>query len=110
MPATIAATGTWTSLSGVLDATRSKMIGNEPRLEGEKGSAPGGLGTNFDILKTAEGIEFNELDQFIDLVAQQYGLLHWQAASLVHIFLKAHLATKSDTVLGDSRGSRLYTP
>ena len=110
MPATISATGTFTDLSTVLDATRSKAIGNEPRLEGALGTAPGGLGINLEVLKTAEGLEFNELVQFIDLLAVQYGLLHWQAAHLLHILLGAHMRTKSDTVLGDSRGSRLYVP
>lgn len=110
MPATISATGTWTNLSTVFDATRSKAIGNEPRLEGEKGPAPGGLGLNLEVLKTMEGVDFPELVQFIDLVATQYSLLHWQAALLVQYLMRAHMATKSDTVLGDSNGSRLFVP
>ena len=110
MPATISATGTWTDLSTVFDATRSKVIGNEPRLEGAKGDAPGGLGINFEVLKTMEGIAFNELDQFIDLIAVQFSLMHWQAAALLAFFMRAHMATRSDIVLGDSHGSRLYTP
>lgn len=110
MAATITATGTWTNLSTVFDPTRSKMIGNEPRLEGEKGSAPGGLGINLEVLKTMEGVEFNELDQFIDLIATQYGLLHWQAALFLQYMVRAHMQTKSDTVLGDTHGSRLFVP
>ena len=110
MSATISATGTFTDLSTVVDATRSKMIGNEPRLEGEKGTAPGGLGMNLEVLKTAEGVELPELNQFIDLVAQAYSLLHWQAAALVAILMRAKMATKSDTVLGDPNGYRIYIP
>ena len=110
MAATITSTGTFTDLSTVLDATRSKVIGNEPRLEGEKGTAPGGLGVNFEVLKTAEGVDLPELGQFITLVAQAYSLLYWQAAALVAILLRGHMATKSDTVLGDANGSRVYTP
>lgn len=110
MPAEITATGTFTNLSTVVDATRSKMIGNEPRLEGAKGSAPGGLGMNLEVLKTMEGVELPELNQFIDLVATAYDLLHWQAAALIHILMRAKMATKSDTVLGDTNGTRLYIP
>lgn len=110
MPATISATGTWTNLSTAFDPTRSKAIGNEPRLEGEKGTAPGGTGLNLEVLKTMEGVEFNELNQFVELVAVQYGLLFWQAALLVQFMVRALMATKSDTVLGDSNGSRLFVP
>ena len=86
------------------------MIGNEPRLEGAKGDAPGGLGIDLEVLKTAEGIELNEITQFIDLVATAYGLLHWPAAHLVYIALKGHINGKSDTPIGDSEGSRVFTP
>lgn len=110
MPADISATGTWTDLSSVFNATRSNMIGNEPRLEGEKGVAPGGLGVNFEVLKTHEGVEFPELKQFIQLVASQYGLLYWPAVALIDFLMRAEKMTHSDTVLGDSNGSRLYTP
>ncbi len=110
MPATISSTGTFTDLSTVLDATRSKAIGNEPRLEGAKGTAPGGLGIDLSSLKTAEGVEFSELKQFITLVAVAYGLLYWQAVALVDVFLRALKQTKSDTVLGDEFGSRLFIP
>jgi len=108
MAATLSATGTWTNLSTVLDATRSNLIGNEPRLEGAKGAAPGGLGVNFDVLKTMEGVEFPELKQFIQLVATQYGLFYWPAAALVDFFLRALKSTKSDTVLGDENGARVF--
>lgn len=107
--ATISATGTWTALPAVFDATRSKMIGNEPRIEGEKGIAPGGLGMNLEVLKTMEGVEFPELNQFIDLFATQYGLLHWQAAAMIGFLMRAKMATKSDTVLGDSNGARFFS-
>ena len=111
MGATLSATGTWTDLSTVIDATRSNAIGNEPRLEGQKGAnTPGGLGINFEVLKTMEGVEFPELDGFINLVATQYGLLYWPAALLVYEFVKTKFQTKSDTVLGDSNGSRTYIP
>lgn len=107
--ATITATGTFTPLPGVFDATRSNAIGNEPRLEGEKGTAPGGLGINLEILKTMEGVEFPELNQFIDLVATAYGLNHWSAALFVQYLMRAKMATKSDTVLGDPNGARIFS-
>lgn len=111
MPATITSTGTWTNLSTVLNAARSNAIGNEPRLEGEKGPAPGGLGINFEVLKTREGVEFPELEQFIQLVATQYGLLYWPAVALVDFLFRALKQIKSDTVLGDySSPDRLYVP
>lgn len=110
MPATITGTGTWTDLTGVFDTTRSNATGNEMRLEGVKGVAPGGLGANFEVLKTMEGVDFPELVQFIDVVAAQYGLLHWPAADFLYQMLKAHVQTKSDTVLGDSTGRRTFTP
>lgn len=108
MPADLTATGTWTNLSTVLDATRSNAIGNEPRLEGEKGVAPGGLGVNFDVLTTREGVEFPELKQFIQLVATQYGLLYWPAVALVDFLFRALKQTKADTVLGDENGARIF--
>jgi hypothetical protein len=108
MPATISSTGPWTNLSTVFDADRSKLIGNEPRLEGAKGAAPGGLGVNFDVLKTMEGVEFPELKQFITLVAVNYGLLYWQAVALVDFLFRALKQTKADTVLGDESGARVF--
>lgn len=108
MSATISSTGTFTDLSSVLNAARSNLIGNEPRLEGEKGVAPGGLGINLETLKTAEGIELPELTQFINIVAAATGLLYWPAAHLVYIALKGHINSKSDTPLGDSNGARVY--
>jgi hypothetical protein len=108
MPATISSSGTFTNLSTVLDAARSNAIGNEPRLEGAKDLFAGGLGINLEVLKTMEGVQLDELRQFIQLVANAYGLLFWPAAHLVYILLKAYIQTKSDTVLGDERGTRLY--
>ena len=108
MAATISATGTFTALPGVFDAARSNLIGNEPRLEGEKGQAPGGLGLNLDVLKTMEGVEFSELKQFVQLVQVAYGLNFWSAALLVQYLVRALFMTKSDTVLGDEGGSRLF--
>lgn len=110
MAATVSFTGTPTNLSTVLDAARSKLIGNEPRLEGAKGIAPGGLGINLEVLKTLEGVEYPELKQFIQLVATSYGIFYWQAVALVDFFLRALKQTKSDTVLGDENGSRVFTP
>lgn len=108
MAAEISATGTFTDMSTVLNAARSNKIGNEPRLEGAIGTAPGGTGINLDALKTMETIEFPEVTQFINLVAQAYGLLFWPAAHLVYITLKGFIQGKSDTVLGDSNGARVY--
>ena len=110
--ATISATGDFTNLSTVLNAARSNAIGNEPRLEGEKGSAPGGLGINLEVLKTPDGVKFDELRQFIELVAAAYGLLYWPAALLVYEFVKTEVqGHRTDTLLGDSATSpRLYIP
>lgn len=112
MPATITYTGTWTDLSSVFNAARSNMIGNEPRLEGPKGSAPGGEGINLEILKYRDGVKLDELRQFIELFAQQYGLLYWPAALAIYLLVKTEVqGHRTSTLLGDSAvENRLYIP
>jgi hypothetical protein len=117
MAATISASGTWTDLGNVFDATKSKEVGNEPRLHGpdaigSTGPQAGGLGINLQDLKTVDGVIFPEFKQFIQLVATQYGLYFWQAAVLIEITLKALLFTQRSGggSVGDETGNRVYTP
>lgn len=117
MAATISATGTWTDLGNVFDATKSKEVGNEPRLHGadatgSTGPQAGGLGINFQDLKTIDGVIFPELKDFIQLVANNYSLYFWQAAVLVELTLKAILFTQRSGggSLGDETGTRVYIP
>lgn len=99
---TVAISGTLTDLSSVVNAARSNLIGNEPRLEGAKGAAPGGSGLNFEALKGRDGLQFDELRQFIQLVATNLGLHYWAAASLVQMLLNAHMEShRTGTLLGD---------
>lgn len=84
MAATISASGTFTALAG-LTGMDAKI--NQPNI------------THIDLeaLKTAHGVVLPELHQFIQLVADAYGLLFWQAAGLVDVLLKATMNSEGPT-------------
>jgi hypothetical protein len=108
--AIVTLTGTVTPLTTLFDATRSNMIGNEPRLEGAKGTAPGGTGLNLETVKRRDGVQLDELRQFIEQIAIATGLLYWPAALLISTLLKAELAShRTGVLLGDAASpSRTY--
>src|SRR5947207_3299389 len=100
MAATISSTGTFSTITG-LDVTKSNATGNHPNA----------IGLNFESLKNAEGVQFDELRQFIQLVATAYGLSFWPAAGLVSFFLRALFASGELTLADSSDGkTRLFTP
>ena len=104
MAATISATGNWSTITGL-------SLG----LSGQAGSTgmnrPMALGLNFESLKTADGVIFDELRQFIQLAATYYGLSYWAAADLVEILMRAHRENATPMQLGDALNSpRLYAP
>lgn len=74
--ATISDSGTWTSLPGLvaMDARQNVPSINAIDLEGLKG---------------IHGVVHDELRQFVQLMADAYGLKFWQGAGLCEVLLKA---------------------
>jgi hypothetical protein len=117
MPATITFTGTFTDLIGlgviadptIPDATFPPGGAYSPNTQGNEADVQS---INLDALKQKDGNGFDELRQFIQLVATAYKLNYWSAANLVYIFMKAHMPTKRDQImLGDAVvNDRLYIP
>jgi len=102
MPITI--TGTWTDLSSVFDAAKSKEVGNEPRIHGaDSGVGPGGTGINLEVLKTRDGVELPELTAFIQAFSTANGLFYWQGFVLLEQVMKAmHGNQRTEVLLGDA--------
>lgn len=99
MPAAITSTGAWTTITG-LDTVKSNAFGNKPSA----------IGLNFEGLKTQEGVQLDEIRQFIQLAATNYGLNFWAAAVLIHHLLKAFIQC-GELFLGDSTSpSRVFAP
>lgn len=117
MPATISSTGTFTDLIGlgvIPDPTVARPStapggGYSPNTQGNESDLQN---INLDRLKTKDGNGYDELRQFIQLVATAYGLNYWAAANMIFMFIRAHMQTKRDmTMLGDAVVSdRLYIP
>lgn len=117
MPATITATGTFTDLIGlgVIPNPALAHVGTAPGggySPNTRGNEPDVENINFDALKTRDGVIFDELRQFIQLVQVAYGLNFWPAASLVQTFLRAYMQTmRTGATLGDAVSpNRLYVP
>jgi len=103
MAATITATGTWSTITGL-----SSGLSGQAGLPGL--NRPIALGLNFESLKTQDGVILPELRQFIAAMAAGYGISHWTAADLCELLLRAYRQSATPLQHGDDTGSRLYTP
>jgi hypothetical protein len=122
MPATITSSGTFTDLVGLgvipaqgtsPDTTKAFPPGGSGRPpQGARGNEPDIQSYNLTALQTRDGVIYDELRQFIQLVQVAYSLTFWQAASLIHTLLKALLnSNRTEVTLGDAvSANRLFTP